>query len=265
MGCGEHRAGSQGAGSGAQPPKSPNPPSPRACVGAGRGQKPPQQPPAPHRQQLAPEIWDFTPSLCRSAGVVWLSTPPAHPGTTAPPAHRRRLGTRRYPGERRGRVRAGRSLPRAGFLLRSQKARFPQPQCAGIELAQPQNPPGIPGGTAAGTAPCTGEPQGVPGAVVLSRGWWGSEDALSPVPSPGGAVPVPTAHKGKVESPSSAPGAGRELGELGRKRRAQAAGGFPSTSPSISPSSNYTSLRLNPENKTSSLGYSDGTPAQRKK
>lgn len=113
--------------------------------------------------------------------------------------------------------------------------------------------------------PCTGEPQGVPGAVVLSRGWWGSEDALSPVPSPGGAVPVPTAHKGKVESPSTAPGAGRELGELGRKRRAQAAGGFPSTSPSISPSSNYTSLWLNPENKTSPLGYSDGTPAKRKK
>lgn len=113
--------------------------------------------------------------------------------------------------------------------------------------------------------PCTGEPQGVPGAVVLSRGWWGSEDALSPVPSPGGAVPVPTALKGKVESPSSAPGAGRELGESGRKRRAQAVGGFPSTSPSISPSSNYTSLRLNPENKTSPLGYSDGTPAKRNK
>lgn len=55
----------------------PNPPSPRACVGAGRGQKPPQQPPAPHRQQLVLEIWDFTPSPCRSAGVVWLSTPPA--------------------------------------------------------------------------------------------------------------------------------------------------------------------------------------------
>lgn len=146
----------------AQPPKSPNPPSPRACVGAGRGQKPPQQPPAPHRQQLAPEIWDFTPSLCRSAGVVWLSTPPAHPGTTAPPAHRRRLGTRRYPGECRGRVHAGRSLPRAGFLLRSQKARFPQPQCAGIELVQPQNPPGNPSGTAAGRTCALGSLRGCP-------------------------------------------------------------------------------------------------------
>lgn len=189
MGCGDHRAGSQGAGSGAQPPKSPQPQG--LCWRWPWPEASPTAPSAPQTAARARNMGFHPFPVPFSWGCVVIHPP----GTTAPPAHRRRLGTRRYPGERRGRVRAGRSLPRAGFLLRSQKARFPRPQCAGIELAQPQCPPGIPGGTAAGRAPCTGEPQGVHGAVVLSRGWWGSEDALSPVPSPGGAVPVPTARE----------------------------------------------------------------------